>query len=97
MLLDLAVDGSAFDIRSADFGGIAADEENFVEGDVLAFFRVELFNEDLVADRNFHLFAAGFNNCVLFHVFPPCLLYGFTRYGGLSQCSIKAFSKRLHA
>lgn len=74
LLFDLGDDACTFDVRSTDFGRLAADQKDFVESDIRSDFRVEFFNEDLGIDFDFHLLSASFNNCV--HVSaPPNIFY----------------------
>ena len=64
LLLDLALDRGALDVGIADLGGFPTEEEDLVEGDVLADLGVELLDVDVVADGDGDLLAAGFDDSV---------------------------------
>ena len=62
---NFADDFGAVHIGSAGFQAfVAGDGDDFVKNDFAAFFGDEFFDFDSVADGDFVLFAAGFNNCV---------------------------------
>ena len=61
LFFDLAINGSALHIGSANFRAFATNEKNFVDRNVLTSFHVELFNVDLVTDFDFDLLSASFN------------------------------------
>ena len=64
LLLDFGDHVSILDIRAADDGFLAADEENLVKRHILAGFRVEFLDEDFVTDLDFDLLATGFYDSV---------------------------------
>ena len=65
LFFDLAINGSAFHIGSANFRAFATNEKNFVDRNVLTSFHVELFNVDLVTDFDFDLLSPS----TVFHQF----------------------------
>jgi len=67
LLLDFAVDGSAFDVWSTNFGLFSTDEEDFLDFEFGTGFHVELLDIDLVADFDLDLLSASLDDCV--HVF----------------------------
>ena len=81
LLLDFACDGSTFDVGRADFGLlIPTDEEDFVDGDFAARLGFEFLDIDFVADGDFDLLAASFDDCV--PVLSSLVTLVDTRYRG---------------
>jgi len=64
LLLDFGDHGCTLNIRIANDGLLAADEENLVKRHVFAGFCVEFLDEDLVTDLDFDLLATGFYDSV---------------------------------
>ena len=70
VLQDLACNGSALNIRGADFCSVFAANCNDRERNCLVFIGSELLNVDHVAVLYLVLLTAGFNNCKHFFCLP---------------------------
>ena len=64
LLDDLAEDLGTRNEGAAELGGVAAEEENFVERDLVASGAFELLDFDEIARGDAVLLAAGADNCV---------------------------------